>query len=690
MNFNEAKKRAKKLRKEIRKHRYAYHVEDKETISPEALDSLKKELFEIEQEYPKLVTPESPTQRVGGKPLDKFEKVEHRVAMLSFNDAFNEQDMKDWVERLENHLGREIRNKLENGFYCELKFDGLAVELVYQNGSFVQGSTRGDGKVGEDVTQNLKTIESIPLKLTKENLPEIIVVRGEVLITKDNLKKINEQRKDNDEKPYANPRNLAAGTIRQLDPKVVQERNLDFFAYDIALGFDTETHEEEHGILNDIGFKSDSHSKKLDNLESVFKFRDKWMKKRGSLPYEIDGVVVQINNNEVYEDAGVVGKAPRGAIAYKFPPKEATSQVKDIKVQVGRTGALTPVAVLKPVQVGGVTIAHASLHNEDQIRRLDVRIGDTVVVSRSGDVIPQITRVLKDMRDGDEKKFSMPSKCPIDGSDVVKSGAIHKCSNPRCGARNKEQLYHFVSRPAFDIDGVGPKIIDRFLDEGLIADFSDLFELKEGDIEVLEGFGEKSAKNIIEEIKESKEIELPRFVYSLGIHHIGNETSVILSERVKRDPYFKNRLKKPGDVIASSPSKILDVMKKVDLEDWERIKDIGPEVAKSIHEWIRDDYNKNLVERMTDVGIKITMEAVEESDILQGKKFVITGSLSSMTRKEAKEKVRLSGGKATSSVSSNTDYLVTGDDSGQNKVNDAQKYDVEIIGEEEFKKLFEK
>lgn len=688
MNLNEAKKRAKKLREEIRKHRYAYHVLDEETLSPEALDSLKKKLYEIEQKYPELVIEDSPTQRVGGEPLDKFEKVEHIVPMLSFNDAFNEQDLKDWLERLENHLGYKLKGSLKDGFYCELKFDGLAVELVYENGTFAQGSTRGDGKVGEDVTQNLKTVESIPLKLRSDDIPERVVVRGEVLITKENFKEVNKKQKEKGEKAYANPRNLAAGTIRQLDPEVVAERSLDFFAYDIAYGFDVDTHDKEHEILKELGFKADSHSKKIKKLESVFKFRDKWADKRDELPYEIDGVVVQINNNSIYDEAGAVGKAPRGAIAYKFPPKEATTKVKDIKVQVGRTGAITPVAVLEPVEVGGVTIAHASLHNEDQIERLDVRIGDEVVVSRAGDVIPQITKVLKDMRDGSEKRFNMPDECPIDGSKVVKNGAIHRCSNPRCGARNREQLYHFVSRSSFNIDGVGPKIIDRFLDKGLIADFSDLFELEEGDIEVLEGFGKKSAENIIREIEDSKTIELPRFIYSLGILHIGDETSFLLAERVKKDSYFKNRLKKSGNSITSSPSKILEAMQKLDVGDWESISDIGPEVAKSINDWVSNDYNNNLISRLDEVGIKVEIEKTEDIDILEGKTFVVTGALDSFTRDEAKEKIRLFGGNVTSSVSSNTDYLVVGDNPGSSKVSDAKSLEVDQINEKEFINLF--
>ncbi|MEX0690170.1 MAG: NAD-dependent DNA ligase LigA, partial [Candidatus Paceibacterota bacterium] len=644
-----------------------------------------KELFDLEQEYPELITQDSPTQRIGGKPLDKFEKVKHLVPMLSFNDAFNEEDIKNWLKRLENHLGYKVDKRSTDGFYCELKFDGLAVELVYENGVLIQGSTRGDGKIGEDVTQNLKTVNSIPLRLIElKNKKDLgfrnsdlefpsakLVVRGEVLITKDNFKKINKLREKNKEAVYANPRNLAAGTIRQLDPKIVEERSLDFFAYDIALGLDLETHREEHEVLKEIGFKEDFHSEELKKLEDVFKFRDKWKDKRDELDYEIDGVVVQVNNNKIHKEAGVVGKAPRGTIAYKFPAKEATTKIKNIKIQVGRTGALTPVAVLEPVEVGGITIAHASLHNEDQIERLGVRIGDTVVVSRAGDVIPQVTEVLSGLRTGVEKKFKMPRKCPIDGSEIKKDGVVLKCSNLRCGARNKEQLYHFVSRLAFNMDGIGPRIIDKFLDEGLIADFSDLFELKAGDIEALEGFGEKSAQNILKELKLKKEIDLSRFIYSLGILHIGEENSILLANEIA-DNLSKKKIVSPTDV--------LETLTQFEKEELESIRDIGPEIAESVHSWVRDKYNKKLVERLSKVGVRIVLpkQKNKKSNKLVGKSLVLTGSMVDITRDEAKKIIRQLGGKVSSTVSSKTDYLVVGESPGS-KLEEAKKNKVKII-----------
>ncbi|MEK7076607.1 MAG: NAD-dependent DNA ligase LigA, partial [Patescibacteria group bacterium] len=418
--------------------------------------------------------------------------------------------------------------------------DGLAVELVYENGIFVRGSTRGDGLVGEDITQNLKTIEAIPLKFkvqsSKFKVPKRLVVRGEVFLTKKEFERINRGQKKEGEKIYANPRNIAAGSLRQLDPKITASRKLDFYAYGIAgEGPDylkaCPTRTQENETLKKYGIKVNPHGKAASNLEEVIRFQEYWAKYRESLPYEIDGVVVSLNRKDLYERAGIIGKAPRGAVAYKFSPREATTIVEDIKIQVGRTGTLTPVANLKPIRVGGITITHASLHNMDEIERLGLKIGDTVVVSRAGDVIPQVTKVLSELRTGKEKKFAMPGVCPVDGSKVIRDGVAFRCSNPRCGARLRESLYHFVSRKAFNIEGLGPKIIDRFLDEGLIVDAADIFTLEEGDVAVLERFGEKSAQNIVGEVKEKSRVTLPRFIYALGIFHIGEETARLLADQ---------------------------------------------------------------------------------------------------------------------------------------------------------------
>ncbi|MBI4085365.1 MAG: NAD-dependent DNA ligase LigA [Candidatus Liptonbacteria bacterium] len=673
-----AKERIEHLKKTINAYRYSRLVLNKEKISPEAEDTLKKELFDLEQLFPEFITPDSPTQRVGGEPLKQFKKVRHEKRMLSFNDAFSEEDTHDWLERLSNFLGRKIGGP----FYAELKIDGLAIELVYEKGILTEGSTRGDGEIGEDVTQNLKTIEAIPLKIkapgSKFKIPERMVVRGEVFLNKREFDSINREQKKMGLKLYANPRNVAAGSVRQLDPKITAERKLDSFQYGIVTRLGQKRHSEEHEILHKLGFRVNSNNKICRTVEDVFEFRDYWNKNRERLPYEIDGIVVVLDDNKSHDAAGVIGKAPRAAIAYKFSPKEATTVVEDIKVQVGRTGVLTPVAVMRPVQVGGVTIAHATLHNADEIKRLGLKVGDTVVVSRAGDVIPQITKVLEEMRTGKEREFKMPDKCPIDGSKVVRDGVAWRCSNPQCGARHREALYHSVSRPAFDIRGLGPKIMDRFLDEGLISDAADIFELEEGDIAALERFGEKSAENIIGEIENKKKILLNRFIYSLGILHVGEETANLLAQNISS---IKSGISKPID--------ILKIFQKMSLENLQEIQDIGPKVSQSIYGWFRERRNINLVEKLESAGIMIATPRLrprQASGRLKGKTFVLTGGLESMPRDEAKEKILSLGGDVSESVGKKTSYVVAGSEPGS-KLEKAQKLGIKIISEEEFIKL---
>ena len=568
-----AKERIEKLKDEINKYRYAYHVLDDPIVTDDISDSLKKELFDLEQEFPEFVTADSPTQRVGGEPLKEFKKVNHEAMMLSFNDAFSEEDISDWKERVENFLGYKVKSD----FYVEPKIDGLAVELVYESGVFVQGSTRGDGKVGEDVTQNLKTIESIPLKI-KGDYPEKLVVRGEVFISKKEFARINKEQRKRGEKEYVNARNTAAGSVRQLDSKIVAARKLDSIIYAITTDVDQRTHENEHEKLHEFGFKTKNPTHKtVKTLDDVIKYQKSIEKKRNELEYEIDGIVVVVNDIETFNDAGAVGKAPRAAIAYKFAPEEATTIVEDIKVQVGRTGALTPVAVLAPVWVGGVTVTHATLHNFDQIERLDVRVGDTVVIQRAGDVIPQITGVLKKLRTGKEKKYEAPDRCPIDNSRIIKDGVIYRCKSPDCAAILRESLHHFVSRGTFDIRGLGPKILDKFIDEGFITDAADIFLLHKDDISQIEGFGEKSAENIIEEVASKKKVTLPRFIYSLGILHIGEEMGQLLSEELQRKG--KSVLK---------PTELYETLGKFTKEELESIDGIGPKVAESVKNWFNN------------------------------------------------------------------------------------------------------
>ena len=661
MTKKEAKQRIEKLKKLINRYRYSRHVLDKELVPIDVEDSLKKELFDLEQKFPQFITSDSPTQRVGGRPLEKFVKVRHPQPMLSFNDAFSEKDMEDWLERISRLLTTEEVKEID--FYCEPKLDGLAIELIYENGIFKTGSTRGDGIIGEDVTQNLKTIEAIPLRLTK---PVEVVARGEVIITKKEFEKINKEQRKKGLPLFANPRNLAAGSVRQLDPKVTSQRHLDSTCYELISDFGQKTHEEEHKILHSLGFKTNNkYSKYCKDLKEIFEFHSFWYKNREKLPYEIDGLVVTVNSNKIFKKLGVVGKAPRGAIAYKFPLKQATTIVEDIKVQVGRTGAITPVAYLKPVEVGGVTISRATLHNEDEIKRLGVKIGDTVVVGRAGDVIPDVVRVLPELRTGREREFRFPKKCPACQKELIKpeGKAVWRCPNPKCFARQREYFYHFVR--AFDIIGLGPKIIDKLIDAGLVSDPADLFKLEVGDILSLERLAEKSAQNLISAIQSKKKILLSRFIYALGIKNVGEETAQDLTQ------YFGSMEKFQGST----------------LEELQKIRDIGPVVAESIHQWFQEKRNLKFLEKLKKSGVTIIyFEGRVRPGRLQGKTFVLTGSLETMTREEAKEKIRLLGGEISESISKKTDFLVAGKEPGT-KYEKAKKLGIKRLKEQEFLKL---
>lgn len=681
MNREDAKERIEKLRKLIDYHRILYHTFDTPEISDAAFDTLLRELNELEQKFPDFIATKSPTRVVGGRILEKFDKVLHETPMLSFNDAFSESEMKEWLERAEKYIGvTNIEKSSSDGYYCELKIDGLAIELVYENGVLVQGSTRGDGKTGEDITQNIKTIASIPNKLGqlgKIKIPKRLMVRGEVYITKKEFERINKEQEKNGLKIYANTRNLAAGSVRQLDPDVSSLRKLQSLQYDIVsdVGMEIKTHEEKHKILASWGFTINKHNLHVDTLNDVFLFKNEWEKKREKLEYEIDGIVVIINNSKIFESLGVVGKAPRGAIAFKFPARESATILENIKVQVGRTGVLTPVAELSPVKVGGTTITRATLHNEDEIKRLDLKIGDTVIVTRAGDVIPKITGVLKELRNGREKKFKMPTNCPIDGAKLIRDGVLIRCSNPKCGARHRESLYHFVSRGAFDIRGLGSKVIDRFLDEGLISDAADIFLLNAGDISVLERFGEKSAENIVSEIKNKKKIQLAKFIFSLGILHVGEEISGVLAREIYKEIYPIKKL-----------TEISDFFNEHSESELQKIQDIGPKVSKSIYEWFGNKQNVLFLERLDEAGVSIFDEKRTVGGKLKGEVFVFTGTLSSFEREDAKQKVRILGGEVSESVSKKTDYVVVGENPGS-KYEKAKKFGIKTINEAEFKKI---
>ncbi len=679
MNKEEAGKRIEKLRDVISHHSYLYHVLDKPEISDAAFDTLKNELEELEFKFPYLITLDSPTQRVGGKALSKFEKVEHKIPMLSLSDAFSEEELREWQERIQKLIPHE---KMD--FFCELKLDGLAVSLEYKKGVFFRGATRGDGKVGEDITQNLKTISSIPLRL---RLPEekelkkigfsengikkimravgegIIEVRGEAIMTKKVFEGLNKKLKKEKKPLLANPRNAAAGSIRQLDQKITASRQLDYYVYSLVTDFSQTRHEQEHQLAKLLGFKTIRQNKFCRSLESVIDFQKKINQEREKLPYEIDGIVAVVDKIELQKKLGVVGKAPRWMTAYKFSPKEATTVVRDIKVQVGRTGVLTPVAILKPVEIGGTIVSRATLHNEDEIKRLKLKIGDTVVVGRAGDVIPDVKRIIADLRTGKEKEFHMPRACPVCGKKVERDegGVLLKCVNKKCLSRQRRGLYYFASKSAFDIEGLGPKSINLLLDQGLIQDAADIFELKEGDLIPLERFGEKSAQNLIKSIQARKNITLPRFLIGIGILHIGERTSQDLSE------HFGS----------------LENLEKASFENLEKIENIGPKVGKSVYEWFRDDNNKKFLNKLLK---QVKIEKYHpQTGKLRGKLFVITGSVS-MPREEAKMKIQELGGKTSESISREVDYLVVGSDPGSKLVK-AKKLGLKILSEKEFLKI---
>lgn len=689
MDRNQAKERIKKLQEEINYHRYLYHVLDRQEISDAALDSLKNELKRLEDLFPEFVTLDSPTQRVGGAVLKQFKKVSHAVRMLSLNDAFTKEDLYDWGKRIKKLLP----DTLKLDYFAEAKGDGFAVSLIYENGIFKTGSTRGDGSVGEDVTKNLKTIDAIPLKIgaslghiAKKHkeiekiinesqkikkafsvFPKIIEARGEVYMTKRAFEEVNKEQKRKNLPLFANPRNIAAGSVRQLDSKITASRNLSFFAWDLITDLGQETHEEEHLIMKILGFPTVPLAKYCRNLEDIISFREEVGEKRANLPFLIDGIVVQVNNGKIFERLGIVGKAPRGAIAFKFPAEAATSVIESISVQVGRTGVLTPVATLRPVPIGGVTVTHATLHNIDEIKRLGVMIGDTVIVERAGDVIPAITGVLKRLRPKNAREFHMPRFCPICGSPVArKKGEVaYYCSNRNCSAIQREKLYHFVSKKAFDIDGLGPKIMDALINNGLVKDAADIFSLKKEDVEPLERFAEKSASNLIEAVNQKKKIELNRFIFALGIHHVGEETAIDLAKQF-------------GSI---------EKLSRAPLENLRKIRDIGGVVSESVYNWFHDKKNQELLKKFEKAGLKIIGQKPKaKSQKLNGKTFVLTGILESMTRDEAKEKIREQGGDISESVSPKTSYVIVGKDPGS-KLKKAQELGVKIITEKEFKKL---
>uniref|UniRef100_A0A7V5XH48 DNA ligase n=1 Tax=Thermodesulfobacterium geofontis TaxID=1295609 RepID=A0A7V5XH48_9BACT len=664
--------RVKKLREEIEYHNYRYYVLDSPVISDAEYDALMRELRKLEEMYPELITPDSPTQRVGFKPAEGFKEVPHAEPMLSLDDAMSEDEVIEFDKRIKRFLGLPEETLIE--YTVEPKIDGLAMELVYENGSLVIGATRGDGYVGEDVTNNIKTIPTIPLRLRKftEDAPDIpprIDVRGEVYMNKDEFKRINEERIHKGELPFANPRNAAAGSIRQLDPSITAKRKLDIFCYGVGKveGYKFKTQWEVLQTLPKWGLKVNPYVKLAKSIKEVIEYHNYIGRIKETLPYEIDGVVIKVNDLSLWEKLGTKARSPRYALAYKFQPTQVTTQLLDVVFQVGRTGAITPVAILKPVQIGGVVVERATLHNEDFIKNLDIRIGDWVLVQRAGEVIPEIVMPIKERRTGQEKEIIFPTHCPICGTKLFKKPeeAIWRCPNKNCYAQAVRKILHFASRNAMNIEGLGDKVARDLVDKGLVQNVADLYYLKWENFMKLSGFAYKKAKNLYEAIQKSKKTTLGRFIYALGIRHVGEAMAQMLAEK------FKN----------------LDKLMNASMADLLSIPGVGYEVAKSIVEFFKNEENLKIIQRMLDAGITFVEEEKEERPkILEGLTFVFTGTLKSMTRDEAKEKVKELGGKTTDSVSKNVDYVVVGEGPGS-KYQKALQLGVKTINEEEFLKL---
>ncbi|MFO7814311.1 MAG: NAD-dependent DNA ligase LigA [Halanaerobiales bacterium] len=660
------KKRVKELRKEIRKHEYKYYVLDNPEISDYEYDQLMKQLKELEKKYPELKTENSPTQRVGGEPRDEFKKVEHNTKVLSLDNAFDKEELKNFDDRIKRRLSTDNYE-----YIVEHKIDGLSAILRYDGSILDIGVTRGNGRVGEDVTHNLKTINSIPLKLRKENIN--LELRGEVFIKKQDFKELNKKREEKGKNLFANPRNAAAGSIRQLDPKVAAERPLSFIAYDLVNFEDSRkdisAHLQALEFLKELGFNINWYQK-CRGIKEVIKICEEWVEKREEIDFEIDGMVIKINQLSLREKLGSTSKNPRWAIAYKFPAQQKTTRVKDIEVTVGRTGALTPNAVLEPIFLDGSTVSRATLHNEDEVKRKDVKINDTVLVQKAGDVIPEVVKVIKGKRTGNEVEFKMPRECPVCGEEVFREEdeAITRCTNISCPAQRKESILHFVSRDAMDIEGVGPSLVVQLLNNDLVEDYADLYYLEKEDLINLERMAEKSSKNVIKAIEASKERGLNRLIYALGIRHVGSNASRILAENYHS----------------------IGKLKSADKEELVKINEIGPVMAESIINFFKSQHNLNVLKKLRDANLKMKKNRIEEKEpqYLKGNSFVFTGALNHYTRKEASDLVRKYGGEVKSSVSSKTSYLIVGDNPGS-KYEQAQELDVEILDEDDFMELLQ-
>jgi DNA ligase (NAD+) len=657
------------LREKLRYHEYRYYVLDEPEISDAAYDKLMQKLQALEASYPELVTPDSPTVRVGGTPRDGFQTVRHARAMLSLDNAFSYDALRDFDRRVREGIGKE---KIE--YIAEHKFDGLSISLQYAGGKLVRGVTRGDGATGEDVTPNVKTIRSIPLQmdavvLKKAKLPSDFEVRGEVLMTRKAFEELNRQQELSGGKIFVNARNSAAGAVRVLDPSITAARRLDFFAYYLFVDGKVPfaKHSESLAALKQLRFRASDDWKLCNGIDAVTAYCDDWDSKREKLPYEIDGVVIKVNSTAIQSELGFTSKAPRWAIAFKYPARQETTVVNDIRVQVGRTGALTPVAFLEPVQVGGVTVSRSTLHNMDEVERLGVQIGDTVLIERAGEVIPHVLKVVKEGKN--RKPFRMPKHCPECGSTIhhVEGEVAYRCVNAACPAKRKESILHYASRHAMNIDGLGDKIVDQLVDKGLVKDVADLYSLKEDDVAALDRMAEKSAQNLLEEIEGSKKNSLARLIYALGIFSVGERTGQLLAE------HFSSL-----EELAAAKEEQLEV-----------VHEVGPKIAASIVEFFSEPANRQLIKRLNKAGVHPTAEKREvKSQKFAGKSFVFTGGLANRSREEAGELVQQHGGKVSGSVSKKTDYVVVGTDPGS-KHDKAKELGVTILSEAEFEKLLQ-
>jgi DNA ligase (NAD+) len=667
LNIGEAKERIAILRKAVADFRHEYHVHDKEVVPADALDSLKRELSELEEKFPELKNSSSPSVRIAGEALPEFKKVRHRVPQWSFNDAFTEEDMQAFDERVKRMLEKELGREVTPHYTTEPKIDGLKIVVEYEKGKLVRAATRGDGVVGEDVTHNAKTIETLPLMLAR---PIDCIVEGEVWVSSKELVRINKERVANDEEPFANPRNLAAGSIRQLDPKVAASRKLRVFIYDLALADDVPpSQHEELGFLSDLGFPVCEGFRRESSMKEVIESWKRWQAKRDGFDFWLDGIVVKVDEKEYQDALGYTGKGPRFAIALKFPAEQVTTVLEDIAFQVGRTGVITPVAHLRPVQVAGTTVSRATLHNEDEIRRLDVRIGDTVVLQKAGDVIPQIVSVVKELRPKKSKAFVWPTAIPECGGDGrierVPGQVAWRCVDRDSLQQQKRKLYHFVSKHAFDIDRLGPKQIDALLEHNLIQTAADIFTLERGDLMQLPRFGELSVTNLLESIERARTVSLSRLIVSLSIQHVGEETAIDVAR------HFKT----------------VDALRAASAQELVAIEGVGEVVAESIAEWFSNASNKKYLDTLlTQLDVVAEKDRLATGGKFSGKSFVVTGTLSRWGRDEVKDLIRSLGGSPVESVSKKTDYVVAGENPGS-KLSKAQELGVTVLDEAGFAAL---